>query len=254
MSSYLLIVSIVSITIGLSYGLQRSNDLLDLSLNQYTEDGTVEQLSYSERVVEKSLPSIAFIDSMKNCCVLISLTDSLSLRDANSMRKINVIEDSIGVLMAGYPQDCIFSLNQLNSLVKNHKLQFGEIISLMGLCHRYSSFLSNFMYEDSKFARPFAVSTIVCKYELKNLKLKLLAIKSNGLIIENNFFSQGSIPPIKLEEILKLVSTSFEDIRQKIRLIAEILMDQSSQKTQYGLEYLICGKDGLDKLSDTISI
>eukprot|EP01041_Mallomonas_annulata_P002375 gene2375-4610_t len=170
----------------ITYASKNSRSTLDLSLQQFSEDGAVQQVLYASKCVANSLPVFGFVDEDDNCAVIIApFRRQNPLEIGKKRQRVEIFESAVGITTIGYPQDCSHIKNYANKIIQLHKFKYGEIMPLHGLANQLSSWLTRCMYPNpnnrkDNIARPIAVSTFICKYESNQLQSKLYLIENTA--------------------------------------------------------------------------
>ena len=236
-----------------------SQSRLDLSLHQFSDDGSVQQLQYASQNVARSVPSIGFVTKNSTQLAFIS-----SYRKPNKLEilsrfhNIDILDDSIGLCGSGYCRDIQHLKNKAMRNIQLHRFKFGEIIPLYGLTQTLSTWITNCLYHDEddgdedgdKMARPLAISVLLGKYNQWSKKCEIYNLETSGSITNDiNIITIGSFTFRKENHLslLNIYNNETLGIIEKIKHLSGLLMNHLHNDLDdnlYDIEYLIINKDG----------
>ena len=166
----------------------------DLSLNRYTDDGELAQITYAGRFLSKCSPAVGFTAANGKVGVLLRVKRRSSPLLA---KPIGAIERAYGFSMCivGLESDCSRARRDWYELVESDLFTFGELPSLEKLTSRMSAFFTRGLYQDNedKIARPLAASTMILQSPSPGSPARLRVVRNTGLVYEGVFATLGSV-------------------------------------------------------------
>ena len=222
-----------------------SKDGSDLSLNRYTDEGELAQITYASRFLAKCNPALGFTAADGNIGVLLRVKRKGSPLLA---KPIGSIERAHGFSMCivGLESDCSRARRDWHELVESDLFTYGELPSLEKLSGRMSAFFTRGLYQDceDKISRPLASSAIILQSPRKASAhtsvnpARLQIVHNTGLIREGVFATLGSINTDEdgLERIALVVEpliTAREadvDLASSVNTLCDILIEHMESK------------------------
>ena len=177
-----------------------SKGVSDVSLNRYTDEGELAQITYAGRFLAKCSPALGFTAANGNIGLLLRVRPK---RNPLLVKPIGAIERAHGFCMCivGLESDCSRVRRDLHELVESDLFTFGEVPSLEKLSGRMSAFFTRGLYQEDEdnIARPLAASTIILQSPLRSsanapvIPARLHIVHNTGLVCEGVFATSGSI-------------------------------------------------------------
>eukprot|EP01038_Epipyxis_sp_PR26KG_P010545 gene10545-14167_t len=170
------------------FGKQLSLPINDLSIHQYTTDGEVAQIVYAAKSVEKLSSCVCFIDKKSKIGVLIICNQVesplLIPRKANSMISNSPNQKLIWSII-GHPADSRYLSKQLNIIIHENKLIYGEFPSPENLSRQLAVWMTRGMYPrevEDPIGRPLACKVIIPYYSVEKKNIQILIADNSGSV------------------------------------------------------------------------
>lgn len=148
----------------------------DLSAAQFSPDGRIFQVEYANKAVEASGTAIGVV--CKDGVVLaVEKIVTSKLHEPGSNKRVFIIDQHIGMTVAGLLADARNLVNVAREEATNYKQNYGSNIPLKYLADRVSLYMHSHTLYGA--IRPFGVAVILASYE--NDKPQLYSIEPSGV-------------------------------------------------------------------------
>ncbi|BES99457.1 unnamed protein product [Nesidiocoris tenuis] len=132
------------------------------SLTTFSPSGKLVQIEYALAAVAAGAPSIGI--KAQNGIVLATENKSKSiLYEEHSIRKIEMVEEHIGMVYSGMGPDYRLLVKRARKLAQQYKLVYGERIPTPQLVQKVAMVMQE--YTQSGGVRPFGVSLLICGWD-----------------------------------------------------------------------------------------
>jgi len=186
--------------------------LNDLSMHKYTDNGEVAQLAYAARAVARSSPRLSFKDEETGCILLFAFNKADSDLSSRFSSGIEFAPEAQTVLLpAGYGPDSRYLLNQVNMVVQNHCLVYGEAPNLHNLAMQISRWVTRGMYRggEDPIARPLASAVVLAAAEdsggSEAAANRLVQVDNTGAVTERRVSMMGAMSAVLQEKLLRIL-------------------------------------------------
>lgn len=191
-----------------------STSTRDVSLRQYSETGRVLQIDYAANAVASCLPVVAFTSALtpedhEVCSVVLRLrhTSSLLVVPVRAFDRV----DNLLMCAVGYPPDCRNAIRQVNGIVQQHKLTYGEQPTADYVSRELSRWACRGLFRESRddpMTRPLAAAVLVCPLRSDGAKGDMLHMVSNsGVVAHRQYFLQGRLSASTMTTFTALLET-----------------------------------------------
>ena len=236
----------------------------DMSLNRYTYDGELAQITYAGQFLSKCSPAVGFTTMGGENGILLRVKRKSHPLLAQPMSSIERAH-GFAMCIVGLESDCSRVRRDWHEVVESDLFTFGELPSLEKLSGRMSAFFTRGLYQDSeeKIARPLAASTLLLQAP-GNLgsnpsPTRLRVIRNTGLVYEGTFGALGSITSDidMLERVADLVlplvtgegriAPDREVLSEAVGRICDVLQEHLESKgVEEGIEFecAVCNRHG----------
>jgi 20S proteasome alpha/beta subunit len=184
--------------------------LNDLSMHKYTDNGEVAQLAYAARAVSRSSPRLCFKDEQTGCILLFAFNKAASDLSSRFSSGIEFAPEANTVLLpVGYGPDSRYLLTQVNMVVQNHCLVYGEGPNLHYLAMQISRWVTRGMYRggEDPIARPLASAVVLAAVDSGGSEAvnRLLQVDNTGAVTERRVSMMGALSAVLQEKILRIL-------------------------------------------------
>jgi len=177
----------------------------DLSAAQFSPDGRIFQVEYANKAVEASGTAVA-ITCKDGVVLAVEKIVTSKLYEPGVNKRIFIIDQHIGMAVAGLLADSRQIVNIAREEASNYKNNFGSNIPIKYLADRVSLYMHSHTLYGA--VRPFGVSVLLVSYE--NDEAKLFTIEPSGVYYGYHGISIGKAAQNAKTEIEKI---KFKDMK-----------------------------------------
>lgn len=159
----------------------------DKSAAIWSPDGELVQLSYARKASERGAAAVGMV--LSNNTILLageSLFDSLIVRPD----KIQEIDVSLYLVAAGLSTDSNLLISQARVLAQNHRLIYGEKISVRAMAMRLGDLMARHTITGG--LRPFGTSLLIAGFNPTTDEAELYFVDNGGSFFECKAYAAGN--------------------------------------------------------------
>jgi len=177
----------------------------DRAITVFSPDGRILQVEYARKTISQGTPAIGIV--FKDGVVLLAVKKVIDkLMVAESIEKVNAIDDHIGVTSAGLIGDGRVLIEKAQQIAQKHKITYDEPIDVITLTRKISDFKQ--AYTQWGGSRPFGISLLFAGIDEKP---HLLVTEPSGIYFEYKATAIGD----KSTEINQLLEAGYKDNMSK---------------------------------------
>ena len=214
----------------------------DRAITIFSPEGRLLQVSYAKEAVRMGATALGLV--YKQGVILAARKDiDNNLIIPDSLEKIYMVEDNIGITIAGLIADARRLVDIAREKAQSHKFVFNETISLEGL----SKYLGNVMQYYTQYGgvRPFGVSLLIGGVDPKPA---LYEADPSGMVIQYKAKAIGSGEKEAEKYFLEHYRDNMEE-DEALRLAISVLKKEKDNIRPEELDIAIIDKNGMRILS-----
>jgi len=132
------------------------------SLTTFSPSGKLVQIEYALNAVTSGAPSVG-IKATNGVVIAAEKKQKSVLYDDDSIHKVEMITDNIGMIYSGMGPDYRVLLTRARKIAQVYTKKFGESIPTIQLVQKVANVMQE--YTQSGGVRPFGVSLLICGFD-----------------------------------------------------------------------------------------
>ncbi len=196
----------------------------DKSAAIWSPDGELVQLSYARKASERGASAIGMILD-KNTILLAgeTLFDPLVVRPD----KIQKIDEKLFIVASGLSTDSNLLIGQARLVAQNHRLIYGEKISVRALASRLGDLMARHTITGG--LRPFGTALLLAGFNPVNNDAELFFVDNGGSFFAVNAYAAGSGNERVIDSLRKQYKKGLE-VEAGKKLVLEIITSALGKK------------------------
>ncbi|MHA2225126.1 MAG: hypothetical protein ACXAC8_07970 [Candidatus Hodarchaeales archaeon] len=196
----------------------------DKSAAIWSPDGELVQLSYARKASERGASAIGMILDKKTILLAgETLFDPLVVRPD----KIQKIDEKLFIVASGLSTDSNLLIGQARLVAQNHRLIYGEKISVRALASRLGDLMARHTITGG--LRPFGTALLLAGFNPVNKDAELFFVDNGGSFFAVNAYAAGSGNERVIDSLRKQYKMGL-DVEAGKKLVLEIITSALGKK------------------------